>query len=83
MTTFLLASCSHMQHLTSQVRRKMAATQDGDLGPSRHSVRFMEIVDIERFEFQLSTLGTYYRSNNDERSLQDCIDMQTLWSTIG
>ncbi|PVD23412.1 hypothetical protein C0Q70_16681 [Pomacea canaliculata] len=47
MTTFLLASCSHMQHLTSQVRRKMAATQDGDLGPSRHSVRFMEIVDIE------------------------------------
>lgn len=46
MTSFLLASCSHMQRLAAQARKELAAAYE-DMGSKKPSVRFMEIVDIQ------------------------------------
>ena len=48
MTSFLLSSCGHMQKLVAQARKEMAAAKEGDLA-RKHSVRFLEVVEIQRW----------------------------------
>ena len=47
MTSFLLSSCGHMQKLVNQARRELMTAKEGDFA-RKHSVRFLEVVDIQR-----------------------------------
>ncbi|KAK7100732.1 hypothetical protein V1264_023626 [Littorina saxatilis] len=46
MTSFLLASCGHLNRLVSQARRELAASKEGEFS-RKHSVRFLEVVEIQ------------------------------------
>lgn len=48
MTSFLLSSCGHMQKLVSQARKELTVAKEVDLG-RKHSVRFLEVVEIQRW----------------------------------
>ncbi|KAL8610620.1 hypothetical protein ACOMHN_006339 [Nucella lapillus] len=47
MTPFLLASCGHLQRLVGQARKEVKAAKEADI-VCKHSVRFMDVIDIQR-----------------------------------
>ena len=58
MTSFILSTCGHMTELVSHAVRRDMAARDGDCS-GRFSVRFMEVVDIQRLELFISLLSRF------------------------
>ncbi|XP_076462664.1 KICSTOR complex protein SZT2-like isoform X2 [Babylonia areolata] len=46
MTPFLLSSCGHLKRLVTQARKELITAKETDLA-RKHSVRFLEVVDIQ------------------------------------